>query len=218
MKKMLFAATALAIFGFVPALAQSQGVPPPRDPNGYYSQHDQEGYYDRNGNYIRYKDQQPDDNGYTQYNAPPRPYRNGDYEDQCRRGNSAAGTLFGALAGGLIGGAASSGHHHGADAGAVVGGVILGGMLGNAMTRDIPCEDHDRAFNAYAESLNGPLGQRTDWNNDANGDYGYIVPVSEFPRNGATCRIFDVTTFRRGEKHTRRGTACRQPDGNWRFD
>jgi surface antigen len=224
MKSMFLAATALAFLCTAsPALAQAdKGAAPDRDPYGYYSDQDKEGYYDREGNYVRNDRDKPDSDGYREFATPKHYYRSGDYESECRSGNAAAGTFFGALAGGLIGGAASGGghgpRHHGSDPGAVIGGVIIGGLLGNAMTRDMPCEDHGRAFSVYAEGLNGTLGERYEWSNDETGDHGDIVPQREFRRGGALCRAFTETTFVHGERQTRDGVACRRRDGNWNFD
>ncbi len=216
-KKILMAASAAFLaFGAVGALAQPSWVPPGNDPNGYYSQNDHNGYYDSNGRYQRIQDR-----GYRgyrdrDYGPPPPPppgdyYQQGRYEDNCRRGNQAAGTVFGALAGGLIGDAASRGN-----GGAVVGGAILGGLLGNAISRDIDCEDQGVAFRVYADGLNGDVGRRYEWRNRSN--YGYFTPTREYRRNGVTCRDFTETTYRGGQAFTRTGTACRETGGNWRFD
>jgi surface antigen len=217
MRKAFITATAMTlILGMSAAIADpNDGPPPGPDPNGYYSQYDHDGYYDRNGNYVR-SPRYDRDNDDGNYGPPPRNYHEGDYEQNCKRNTNAAGTLFGAIAGGLIGGAASSGHHHGADAGAVVGGVILGGLLGNALTRDVPCEDHPYAMRVYADGLNGNLGQRYDWRHDD--DYGYFVPEREFRREGRVCRTFSETSYAHGHNYTRSGTACRWNDGHWRFD
>ena len=234
MRKMFLAATAIAlVFGATAASAQQGGAPPPgNDPYGYYSQYDHDGYYGRDGRYVRYDNQTqsgPDqgqgydngpppgyDNGPPpgyDNGPPPDSYREGYCEDHCRRGNTAAGTIFGALAGGLIGGAASHGN-----GGAVVGGAILGGLFGNAISHDIPCEDHRYAVRVYAQGLDGPLGQRSEWRNSDNDDYGYFTPQREFTRDGYVCRSFSTTTYRDGQPNTRSGTACRMRDGNWRFD
>jgi surface antigen len=227
MKKVILAVSALfLVFGAAVAAgkpAAKQTAEPQRDPYGYYSEQDRDGYYDREGNYIRYSDAKPDSEGYTTFNPPPDTvYRSGDYEENCRKGNAAAGTFFGALAGGLIGGAASSGghgpFHHGPDAGAVIGGVILGGMLGNAVTRDIPCDDHKEAFGTYASGLNGRIGMAYQWNNPHTGDYGSFTPQREFRRGGQICRSFSETTYINGRRYDRSGYACRSNDGNWRFD
>ena len=230
MRKMLLAATAIAlVFASTAASAQSNNGPP-ADPGGYYSQSDHDRYYDRNGNYVRYDNQAPNgadqgDNrpppGYDN-GPPPETYRQGVYEQNCRRSNNAAGTIFGAIAGGLIGSAASHGHayhgHGNNQGGAIVGGAILGGLLGNVLTRDMPCEDHSPAFSVYAQGLEGPIGQRYEWRNRDNDDYGYFIPEREFRRDGNVCRSFTTTTYRGGRPFTRSGSACRMRDGNWRFD
>ncbi len=183
------------------------------DAYGYYSQYDNQGYYDRDGRYNRYAPPP----------APPPPpayyapveggtvYQEGRYESDCRRGNQAAGTIFGALAGGLLGGAATRGNGAG-----VVGGAILGGVLGNTISKDIDCDDQPAAFQVYATGLNGDIGRRYDWRH---GDaYGYFTPVREYRRQGLVCREFTETSYRRGRPVTRTGTACHERDGHWRFD
>lgn len=214
MRKAFMAATAVALLFGGTAYAQSyDGAPPGSDPYGYYSQYDHNGYYDRDGNYVRYRNYR--DGGDDEDAGPPPPdrryYREGYYEDNCRKNNNIAGTIFGALAGGLIGGAASHGN-----GGAVVGGVVLGGLLGNALTRDMPCEDHPYAMRVYAQGLDGDIGRRYEWRHGD--DYGYFVPEREFHRDGYMCRSWSETTYARGRSYTRSGTACRQRDGNWHFD
>lgn len=224
MRKLLMAGAAVALLSGTVAVAQPG---PPPDPNGYYNQNDRDGYYDRDGRYHRYDNRDRDryddrsddrdydrDRGDRDYGPPPPPrsyYREGTYEDNCRRGNNAAGTIFGAIAGGLIGGAASHGN-----GGAVVGGAILGGLLGNAVSRDLPCEDHPYAFRAYASGLNGDIGRRYEWRHGRN--YGWFVPEREFYRGRTVCRSWRETTYVRGREFTRSGTACRRDDGNWAFD
>jgi surface antigen len=220
MRKLFMAGAAIALLVGVPAAAQPYGPPPPD--NGYQDRN-QDGYYDRDGRWHDYRNDDRYRNNDDRYRdnddndddaGPPSRgyYRQGYYEDNCRRGNNAAaGTIFGALAGGLIGGAASHGN-----GGAVVGGAILGGLLGNTVSRDIPCEDHPYAFRTYATGLNGDLGRRYEWRHGYN--YGYFTPVREYRRDGYVCRSWSETTYVRGRTYTRTGTACRQRDGNWRFD
>jgi surface antigen len=211
---LMVAATAL----FATAIAASaQNYGPPRDPNGYYSQSDQSGYYDRNGRYRQMRaqydrrDRQDDrdraDDRYDQANY----YRQGEYEQSCRRGNAVAGTIFGAAAGGVIGSAVSRGN-----GGAVVGGAVLGGLLGNTVAKDIECDDQPYAFRTYSDGLNGDMGRRYDWNHGQ--ARGYFQPVREYQRSGIRCRDFTVTTYREGRELTHNGTACRASDGQWRFD
>jgi surface antigen len=165
-----------------------QSNPGPNDQRG-----DNRGYFNRrndnNGNY----------------------YRQGAYEQNCRSGNQAAGTIFGALAGGLIGSAATRGN-----GGAVVGGAVLGGLLGNTISRDISCDNQPYAFRTYSSGLNGEVGRRYSW--DHGGERGYFVPTREFRRAGTVCRDFTETTYTNGHSFQRSGTSCRAQDGNWRFD
>ena len=215
MRKLLMAGAAIALLLGTTASAQPYG---PSD-NGYQNQdNNRDGYYDRDGRWQSYRDNNDryrDNNDENDDDAGPPPprdrYRQGYYEDNCRRGNSAAGTIFGALAGGLIGSAASHGN-----GGAVVGGAILGGLLGNSVTHDMPCEDHQAAFGVYSDGLNGDLGRRYAWRHGR--DYGYFTPEREFQRDGTVCRSWTETTYARGRNYSRSGTACRERDGNWRFD
>ena len=205
MIKHILTGAALIAMGSV---AMAQPMPPPGgDPSGYYSQYDHNGYYDRDGRYRRIREVPP-----PPPPPPPAYYEQGRYEQDCHRGNSAAGTIFGAIAGGLIGGAASHGN-----GGAVAGGAILGGLLGNAVSQDIDCDDQPYAYRVYAGGLNGDLGRRYEWRHDR--AYGYFTPVREFRRGDTVCRDFTETSYRAdGRSFTRSGTACRQVDGNWRFD
>ncbi len=223
----LMAAAALCVTTLA-ALAQNYGSRDqnygPRDPNGYYSQSDQSGYYDHNG---RYRHMQPqydrrggngydrggygNDRGDNRDGPAPAYYRQGEYEQNCQRGNVAAGTIFGAVAGGLIGSAVSHGN-----GGAVVGGAVLGGVLGNTVSKDIACDDQPYAFRTYSEGLNGDMGRRYDWNHGQS--RGYFQPTREYQRQGIQCRDFTETTYRDGRELSHTGTACRANDGQWRFD
>ena len=222
---LLAAATTVAALGISAASAQPYGPPQgrdqngyysQRDPNNYYSQTDQSGYYDRNGHYQRMRGQYDPRDGRD--NAGPGPganagvyYQQGAYEQNCHRGNTAAGTIFGALAGGLIGSAVSHGN-----GGAVVGGAVLGGLLGNTVSKDIDCDDQPYAFRVYSDGLNGDVGRRYDWNHGQS--RGYFTPTRAWRRGGLDCRDFTETTYRDGRELTHAGTACRAQDGNWRFD
>jgi surface antigen len=196
--------------------AQAQNYSPQRDPDGYYSQSDQRGYYDHNGHYrqMRMRDNRPDRQAWgagTRYDQSANYYRQGEYEQSCRRGNIVAGTIFGAVAGGAVGSAVSRGN-----GGAVVGGAVLGGLLGNTVAKDIDCDDQPYAFNTYSEGLNGDVGHRYDWNHGE--ARGYFQPTRSYQRSGVQCRDFTTTTYRGNRELTHSGTACRANDGQWRFD
>jgi surface antigen len=207
--KLLLAATSFVAIATV-ALAQGNrnqnGYDRAQD--GYYSQLDRDGYYDRGGVYRRNGWQ---DNSNRNNSQDRNYYRQGAYEQNCQRGNAVTGTIFGALAGGLLGSAVSQGN-----GGAVVGGAVLGGVLGNTISRDIDCESQPYAFQTYATGLNGDLGRRYEWNHGQ--ARGYFVPTREYRRSGTVCRDFTVTSYRNGREITRNGTSCRARDGNWRFD
>jgi surface antigen len=206
----LMAAAAALCVTALAASAQNYG--PPRDPDNYYSQSDQRGYYDHNGRYRRMREQYDQRSDYRDdQRAPAAYYRQGEYEQSCHRGNAAAGTIFGAVAGGLVGSAVSRGN-----GGAVVGGAVLGGLLGNTISRDIDCDDQPYAFRTYSDGLNGDVGRRYDWNHGE--ARGYFQPTREYQRSGIQCRDFTETTYRGGREVTHSGTACRASDGQWRFD
>ena len=220
-KKILLSACAAATLLTGSAMAQPGWVPPGNDRDGYYSDNDHNGYYDRDGRYRRIRDRggrydrdygpPPPDRAYGPPPPPPAYYQQGRYEESCRSGNATAGTIFGAIAGGLIGGAASRGN-----GGAVVGGVVLGGLLGNVIGRDIDCEDQPVAYRTYAEGLNGDMGRPYEWRN--RGNRGTFTSTREYRRGAQVCREFTETTWRGGQNFTRNGTACRETGGNWRFD
>jgi surface antigen len=205
LKFSLLVASCVAIsLGAGAALAQPDET---RDPDGYYSRSDHDGYYDGNGQY-RHQLDGGDDNSRDTAGPLPSDYREGDYERNCRRGNGAAGTVFGAIDGGLIGSAASHGN-----GGAVMGGVLMGGLLGNALTRDVDCGAQRDAFNSYADGFNGDIGRRYAWHHGP--DYGSFTPTREYQEQGLRCRDFTETTYRGGQQDQHDGSACYERDGNW---
>ena len=217
-RKILMSACAAATLITGTASAQPGWVPPGNDPDGYYSDADHNGYYDRNGRYTRIRDRDRYDRRDREYGPPPpQPppttyYQQARYVESCRRGNATNGTIFGALAGGLIGGLASRGN-----AGATIGGVVVGGLLGNVIGRDIDCEDQPIAYRTYAEGLNGDIGRPYEWRN--RGNRGTFTSTREYRRGGEVCREFTETNWRGGQSFTRSGVACRETgSGNWRFD
>jgi surface antigen len=218
-KAILMAAAAAALC-LTPLAASAQNGP--RSADGYYSQSDRNGYYDRDGSYRRMQEEQRREDAREERREDRREarreardernyYRQGAYEQNCQRGNAVAGTIFGAAAGGVLGSAVSRGN-----GGAVIGGAVLGGLLGNTIARDIDCNDQPYAFNVYSNGLNGQVGRRYDWNRGPN--RGYFQPTREFRRSGTVCREFIATSYRGSREMRRNGVACRASDGNWRFD
>ncbi len=132
------------------------------------------------------------------------------FADDCSGRDHTGATVGGAVLGGLIGGLAS--HGNGA---AIAGGAIFGGLAGNAISRDIDCEDRDRAGRAYHDSFYGDVGN-TAMNREGH-DRGYIVTNREYRRNGHLCRDFTQVVYRHGRDYSRDGTACFR-HGEWEFE
>ncbi|MEI7791446.1 MAG: hypothetical protein WCJ15_09755, partial [Alphaproteobacteria bacterium] len=83
-RKILLSACAAATLITGTASAQPGWVPPGNDPDGYYSDADHNGYYDRNGRYTRIRDRDRYDRRDREYGPPPPPppayYQQGRYE------------------------------------------------------------------------------------------------------------------------------------------
>jgi surface antigen len=124
------------------------------------------------------------------------------------------GTLLGAVTG-AVAGAALGGRGGNRVAGALVGGA-LGGLIGNQIGASLDDEDRARAYEAQMAALeNGRSGASVGWRNPDSGRYGTVVPGPSYQQNMRTCRQFTHTVYIDGRPQAARGTACRNPDGNW---
>ncbi len=126
------------------------------------------------------------------------------------------GTLIGAGLGGLAGSQIGSGTGQLAAVGA---GVLLGGLLGSEVGKSL-----DQADKLYAErnaqgSLeNAPSGQSSNWVNPDSGHSGSFTPTQTYTAaEGQPCREYHSTVTIDGQTEEVYGTACREPDGSWRF-
>ena len=126
------------------------------------------------------------------------------------------GTLIGAGLGGLAGSQIGSGTGQLAAIGA---GVLLGGLLGSEVGKSL-----DQADKLYAErneqgSLeNSPTGQSSSWVNPDSGHSGSFTPTQTYTSaEGQPCREYHETVTIDGQTEEVYGTACREPDGSWRF-
>ncbi|MFI4971512.1 MAG: RT0821/Lpp0805 family surface protein, partial [Hyphomicrobiales bacterium] len=125
------------------------------------------------------------------------------------------GTLLGAGTGALLGAAVAGGGTGNRLAGAAVGG-LLGGLIGNRIGAGLDDEDKQRAYAAQMDALErGPSGAPVSWKNPDSGRYGTVVPGPAYQDAGRNCRSFTHTIYIDGRPQTARGTACRNPDGNW---
>jgi surface antigen len=126
---------------------------------------------------------------------------------------TAIGGLGGAAAGGLIGAAAGGG------AAGIAAGVLVGGLLGGAVGNYLDQRDKQLAQNAAHQALEKtPSGTTTTWQNPDNGHSGTVTPKRTYQAaNGQYCREYTQTVTIGGKPQTSYGTACRQPDGQWKI-
>src|SRR5579872_5830921 len=123
---------------------------------------------------------------------------------------TAVGAITGALIGSTIGGSAGS-----RVAGAIAGAAV-GGILGNAIGASLDEQDRQRAYAAQQQALQyGEPGAPVAWRSADANRYGTVVPGPSYQSGGLTCREYTHTIYIDGRPQTARGTACRNPDGNW---
>jgi surface antigen len=123
------------------------------------------------------------------------------------------GGLGGAAGGGLLAAAVGGGPT------AIAAGVILGGLLGGAVGDRLDQRDRQMANQSAQRAFeSAPAGQATAWRNPDSGNSGTITPTRTFQAaNGNYCREFQQQITVAGETQQGFGTACRQPDGQWRI-
>lgn len=125
------------------------------------------------------------------------------------------GGLTGAALGGLLGAQFGSGSGQLVATGA---GVLIGGLLGSEIGRSMDEVDRMSANQAVVRAQSAPLGERITWNNPDSGNYGTITPTRDgTSASGQYCREFQQTITVGGRTEQAYGSACRQPDGNWRI-
>jgi len=123
------------------------------------------------------------------------------------------GGLGGAAAGGLIGAAAGGG------GAGIAAGVLLGGLLGGAVGNYLDQRDQQLAAKATHSALETtPAGTTTAWKNPDSGHSGNVTPKRTYQTaSGQYCRDYTQTINIGGKRQTSYGTACRQPDGQWKI-
>lgn len=96
-------------------------------------------------------------------------------------------------------------------------GAVEGGLLGADVGRSIGDDDRAIAHKAEYEALEyGRAGRPIEWRNDASGNRGQIVVGPTYEVNRLDCRIYTHTVTIEGRARVAKGTACREPDGDWR--
>ena len=126
------------------------------------------------------------------------------------------GTLIGAGLGGLAGSQIGSGTGQLAAIGA---GVLLGGLLGSEVGRSLDKADEAYlANNAQSTLETAPTGASSSWVNPDSGNSGSLTPTHTYATaSGQPCRDYHSTVTIDGQTEDVYGTACREPDGSWRF-
>ena len=126
---------------------------------------------------------------------------------------AAVGGLGGAAAGGLLGATLGGG------ATGIAAGAILGGLVGGVIGDQLDAADRRAADRAAYQALEtAPVGTGTPWRNPDSGHSGTVTPTRTYQTaEGAYCREYQQTVMIGGEQHKSYGTACRQPDGQWKI-
>lgn len=126
-------------------------------------------------------------------------------------------TTIGAVGGGTVGGliAAAAGGNPAAIAASVIGGILVGGLVGNLL------DERDKRLAAEAAHRameSTPTGKPVAWQNPDSGHSGTVTPTRTYQTaDGTYCREYQTTVLIDGKQERATGTACRQPDGNWRI-
>jgi surface antigen len=126
-----------------------------------------------------------------------------------------AGTLIGAGGGALLGN--QFGHGTG-NVIATAAGAVIGGWLGNEIGASLDNADRAELERAQRRAYEARNGETITWNNPESGHSGTFTPVRDGrSSSGEYCREFQQTVNIGGQRQQAYGTACRQPDGDWRI-
>ena len=130
--------------------------------------------------------------------------------------NEVLGSMIGAISGGVIG------HQVGRGSGQALvtfAGVLLGSVVGGQIGRDLDDAERLKLASATQYALeNQRSGTRTVWDNPDRRVCGVVVPKPAFKNElNQYCREFQQSIVVGGKKQSAYGTACRQPDGQWKI-
>ena len=124
------------------------------------------------------------------------------------------GTLSGMIIGGALANDLAEGSKNKGIA--TILGAFVGGTIGQNIGAQLDERDRLLAREAYTTALEyNPSDKAAEWRNPDSGNYGRVIPVSTYRKNGRYCREFTQEIFIGGQKQTGYGRACRQPDGSW---
>ena len=126
-------------------------------------------------------------------------------------GKGTAGMVIGGIAGGVLG--STVGRGGGRTAGIIVG-TLLGALVGKEIGDSLDDADELRAAHALEKNQ---TGQPSTWVNPDTGAEVTVVPEKTYQRpSGEYCREYRTEVTVGGERQEAYGTACRQPDGQWK--
>ncbi|MCW5695250.1 MAG: hypothetical protein KIS96_00805 [Bauldia sp.] len=92
--------------------------------------------------------------------------------------------------------------------------TLTAGLIGNAIGIDLPAADKQAGLLAEYRALElGTAGTPVSWTgSNVRGD---VVPGARYRVNEYECRDYTHTIYRASGTEAARGTACREPNGNW---
>jgi surface antigen len=125
------------------------------------------------------------------------------------------GTVLGGIGGGLAG--AQFGRGSGNLAATAIG-TLLGAFAGSEVGKSLDRSDEMYANRAGAQAFeSAPSGRSIAWNNPDSGASGNVTPTRTYEAApGQYCREYRQTILVGGRQQESYGTACRQPDGQWK--
>lgn len=121
------------------------------------------------------------------------------------------GAAIGAVIGGAIGSTVGSGNDRLI---AILAGATIGAIIGREIGRDMDRSDH-ACFGHSLELLED--GHRVEWNGARPGMRYTLTPEGRFTRDDRVCRKFTLVREYGDQRITRRGSACRYGEGEWRM-
>lgn len=96
------------------------------------------------------------------------------------------------------------------------GNAAIDAMIGGDLGGKLDDADRKAVYEAQYRALEfNRSGTPVAWKNPASGNNGEVVPGPTYTINNSQCRDYSHTIYIGGEPQVTRGTACRQPDGQW---
>lgn len=137
---------------------------------------------------------------------------NDDYgirEGRCDRDR--VGAVLGAVVGGAVGSTVGSDDNRLI---AILAGATIGAIIGHEIGQDMDRNDH-ACIGHSLELLDD--GRRVQWDGTRSGMRYTLTPEGRFDRDDHVCRRFTLVRESGGRKITKRGSACRYGEGDWRM-